>query len=774
MKSFLSGILLLTCFLPIFKTQPLKAQTSVVTNSQTNKKLFYTYYNKKIPLILQEDIVAISFKPKAQSRASLPLHLKLQLDLNRSVGKTNFNQANLSLENSSLRIKPFGKRYALMRIPSTNPRDSSTIQRLLKKQAYVENTLPVFSRQKSSPQISGGYREKIILPNEIILHFDEQTSNSQKQKILRRHNLSIIRPLRFSSNRYLVKSLSASGVQVLDVANRLYRLDGIKSATPNFNLSHNLKTSTNVKPIDLSIPFFSKTSFDNSLLSPFTRKFGGISNITQRIRLGTIRDQRKIKNPFQTSLLPLQWHLNSAPFSYCLNQFPSFINRCLSDNLFNRSRSLKPSTDIGVIPAWSKSKAGKGVVVAVLDDFIQWNHPDLIGSLYRVGNVQDKLRGEKHGWDFVGNDPDTRINPRELSTFRPIFQDSFLLSDDELLEKYADDPFLAEISSVRKELIRHLTKAQIAQALRDHIRKEVSSLFHGTWVSGVIAARPQGKNGVVGVAPKAKFLPVKVSKTVYSPTSGFETMYQVSQIIEGIGYAIARGADIINMSYGSYLPTADETDTIVRAQKENPDLVFVAAVGNEGIGRIGFPAAIEDVIGVGGVNFKGNRASYSNFGNELTVVAPGGDVSTRSVGVNGGILTTGGQWVNGLWQGIDKPRYSWNTLPLSRGKYIWVEGTSFASPMVAGVVALMKGEDPQRVLSRKEILEILKRTSSYRGLKLSNAEKKLHQLLMKRGRVPRSVSAEKYFFGSGLINADAAVREVQNRLVGRTQRTRRY
>ncbi len=155
MKSFLSGILLLTCLLPVFETQPLKAQTSLLTDSQADQKLFYTYYNKKIPLILQEDLVAISFKPKAQSRTSLPLHLKLQLDLNRSTGKTNFNYENLSLENSNLRIKPFGKRYALMRIPSTNRRDTSTIQRILKKQAYVENTLPVFSRQKSSPQITG-------------------------------------------------------------------------------------------------------------------------------------------------------------------------------------------------------------------------------------------------------------------------------------------------------------------------------------------------------------------------------------------------------------------------------------------------------------------------------------------------------------------------------------------------------------------------------------------------------------------------------------------
>ena len=722
MKCFLSGILLLSGCLTVFGTQVLKAQTSVLTNSQPKAKLFYTYYGQKIPLNLQQDTVAISFKPEAEHRASLPLHLKLQLDLHRSVGE----------KSSNLQVKLLGKDYALMKITSKTRRYTTKIQKLLRKQTYVETTLPVFTRGKYSRQIKDQLKETIILPNEIILNFEARLSQDQKQEILQQYNLEIIRPLRFSPNRYLVKSLSASGTEVLDVANQLYQVDGIKSATPNFTLSLNLKNSTKAK-----------TAIDTLSKSP-----------------------TQVETPFQTSLLPLQWHLNSAPLNFCLNKFPNFVNKCLRERLFNNSESLQPSTDIRVVPAWSKSNPGKGVVVAVLDDFIQWNHPDLINNIYRVGKVKDKLKGEKHGWDFVDNDPDTRISPRELSMFRPIFRDSFVLSDEQLLEKYADDPFLQELFSVRKELIKYVTSGQIAKTLRNHIREEVSNLFHGTWVSGVIAAHPPDKKGAVGVAPNAKILPIKISNTVYNPSSGFETMYQISHIIEGIGYAVARGADIINMSYGSYLPTADETDTIMKAQQQNPSLVFVAAVGNESTWRIGFPAAIKGVIGVGAINFNGNRASYSNFGNELVLVAPGGDVSSPFVGVSGGILTTGGTWIDELWEGIGKRKYSWNTLPLSKGKYIWVEGTSFASPMVAGVVALMKGEDPQRILTREEIIAILKRTASYKGLKLSKTEKALYQLLTKRGKIPRSVSAQQYFFGSGLINADAAVREVQNQLEG--------
>lgn len=112
-------------------------------------------------------------------------------------------------------------------------------------------------------------------------------------------------------------------------------------------------------------------------------------------------------------------------------------------------------------------------------------------------------------------------------------------------------------------------------------------------------------------------------------------------------------------------------------------------------------------------------------------------------------------------------KYPIDTFPFYRGKYTWVEGTSFASPMVAGVVALMKGEDRRRSLSREQIVAILKKTASYKGLKVSNPEKAFHQFLIKQGKIPKSVSAEEYFFGSGLINADAAVREVKNQLIRR-------
>jgi serine protease len=76
----------------------------------------------------------------------------------------------------------------------------------------------------------------------------------------------------------------------------------------------------------------------------------------------------------------------------------------------------------------------------------------------------------------------------------------------------------------------------------------------------------------------------------------------------------------------------------------------------------------------------------------------------------------------------------------------------------------MKGEDPQRLLSREQIISILKQTASYDGLILSETEKELYKVLVLSGKVPPEVSIEQYFFGNGLVNAQAAVKEVQRRL----------
>ncbi|MBO1048336.1 MAG: S8 family serine peptidase [Dolichospermum sp. DEX182a] len=264
-----------------------------------------------------------------------------------------------------------------------------------------------------------------------------------------------------------------------------------------------------------------------------------------------------------------------------------------------------------------------------------------------------------------------------------------------------------------------------------------------------MAAKPQNSKGLLGVAPNAQILPVRLF--------GLNGSYSPAAYIEAIGYAANRGADIINLSLGSILPSPGEEEAIADVLKANPKLVIVAAAGNENTNQVTFPAAYPGVVSVGATNITGNRASYSNYGQGLDLVAPGGDLNTP--GLLGGIPTTGGTSLNAFWQGIPNPSTRWSSVVDGRGKYWWVEGTSFASPTVAGVVALMKGEN--KGISRERLVSILKSTASYQGLTISQEDSKLYRSQRSKSAVPATVKEQQYFFGKGLVNADAAVQAVK-------------
>ena len=217
------------------------------------------------------------------------------------------------------------------------------------------------------------------------------------------------------------------------------------------------------------------------------------------------------------------------------------------------------------------------------------------------------------------------------------------------------------------------------------------------------------------------------------------------------------------------MPNQEVTEQILTVLEANPQLVIVASAGNENRSGISFPAAIPQVLSVGATNIQGERSSYSNYGKGLDVVAPGGDIS-RSL--SGGILTTGGTGLSSLWQGITKPDYAWGSTLDPLGNYVQVQGTSFAAPAVSGVVALMKGVN--NTLNRERIMDVLEETASYQGLTLTETEQELYQTYQQArltGEKPEEIpeflvfpepsSAENYFFGRGLVNAEAAIQAVQ-------------
>ncbi len=176
---------------------------------------------------------------------------------------------------------------------------------------------------------------------------------------------------------------------------------------------------------------------------------------------------------------------------------------------------------------------------------------------------------------------------------------------------------------------------------------------HGTHVAGTVAAVRNNALGGAGVAPQASILPVRV----LGPGGGFG-----GDVAAGIEFAVNNGADVINLSLGS--PSIDPLIQSAVAFAIANDVVVVATAGNLGLAQLRYPANYPGVIGVGALTPGGSVAGFSNTGTHVDVVAPG--VSIWSAAPSAVL-------------GVD---------------YRQIDGTSMASPHVAGIAALLRASNP--------------------------------------------------------------------------------
>ncbi len=169
---------------------------------------------------------------------------------------------------------------------------------------------------------------------------------------------------------------------------------------------------------------------------------------------------------------------------------------------------------------------------------------------------------------------------------------------------------------------------------------------HGTHVAGTVGAS-DNTIGVIGVAPAVNLYAVKV---LNRNGSGF-----ISDIIEGIDWSITQNIHVINMSLGASSDVQALHDAVIRANAAG--IVIVAAAGNDSGGPVGFPGAYPEVISVSATDSNNVIATFSSVGTEVDLAAPGANIYSTY-----------------------------------RGKtYRTLNGTSMASPHVAGAVALLLG-----------------------------------------------------------------------------------
>jgi subtilisin family serine protease len=289
--------------------------------------------------------------------------------------------------------------------------------------------------------------------------------------------------------------------------------------------------------------------------------------------------------------------------------------------------------DIRLQFAWDLERGDSAVTIAILDTGVDGGHPDLAAKMWRndaeivANGLDDDGNGfidDVKGWDFgVGdNDPDP-------------------------------------------------------QATIDSSGVDVG--FHGTFCAGIAAAATNNGDGIAGASWESRIMPLKISE----PDGAITT--------ESIGgaflYALDQGASIISMSFGAHADTGAASGEVPAFFGSLVDLataqgtLCVASAGNESDSIMVYPAAIDDVLGVGASDFNNERASFSNWGPWVDIAAPG-SLMWSTICRNYTFNT-----VNQLLYIL---AFGWDSV----NPYMYGDGTSFAAPLVAGVAGLVRARYP--------------------------------------------------------------------------------
>lgn len=286
--------------------------------------------------------------------------------------------------------------------------------------------------------------------------------------------------------------------------------------------------------------------------------------------------------------------------------------------------------------AWDVTTGNTSTVIAVIDTGFALDHEDLSAKWQTNNNEQGDTSAGDVCWTGIAQDKATND-----------------CDDDQ--NGYIDDWRGWDFAYVDNE------------PQTGEFNPEGDGVQHGTMVSGIIAASTNNSKGNAGVDWSAKIMPLQV---LDDEGSGY-----TYDIVAAIEYAVDNGAKIINMSLGGSSFDQAMLDAVNYAVTNG--VLVIAASGNCGAsstdecafmtapGRMAYPAKYAPVLSVGSTNSNDVRSSFSSYGPELDLVAPGGAVG---------------------------PLPSWSSTITTDGYVASASGTSFAAPVVAGVAGLVRAQ----------------------------------------------------------------------------------
>ncbi|HPI19710.1 MAG TPA: S8 family serine peptidase [Candidatus Kapabacteria bacterium] len=290
--------------------------------------------------------------------------------------------------------------------------------------------------------------------------------------------------------------------------------------------------------------------------------------------------------------------------------------------------------------AWKKA-SGKGILVGVIDTGIDYYHPDLVNQLW-INNKEDlNKNGTFEPWHF------TEIRKGISGDLNGIDDDENGFTDDVIGYDFVDQQ-----------------NANIGDYLeRDPIPYD--EMGHGTLVSGVIAAQTNNKIGISGIAYNSKIVTLRA----FDATGNAET----DDIASAIIYAALNSIKVMNFSFGENLNSPLLYSAIKFANSLG--CVMIGSKGNNGWALPHFPSDYPEVIAVGSSTPSNYRDIRSNYGSNLSLLAPGSNIFTTDV----------------------------------NSSYKFASGTSLASPFVSAAAAMLLELDSS--LSPNDVKGILEVTA---------------------------------------------------------------